>query len=191
MLFPLGARGAVGLPAEVCSSLHSNGKCPQPPHRKQCERCRFLGELDELSCGKLRFVGDEDETGTVRVTGRVLMMVSAARSKIARSWDGLSATASRCWISYSIAMSQLWERPRSITSLWCWAKASARTSPWWKRIRSSAAWAAACQSTVEIDLSLRRSRALTVRPPLALRMKSSSPRAALSRAAEVNKEYGT
>jgi len=182
-------RDARGLPAVVCSSLQSPGKCPVRPHWKQWEWCHFLGVLTVFLERKLCFVGDVDED--TWTTGWVEIIVSAARSRLARSWDRLRATASYCWISYSMAISQLWEWPRSITSLWCWVKASACPAPWWNQIWSSAPQAAACQSTVDISFSLCQSRLLMVRPPWALKTNSSSTHAALSCTAEVNKEYGT
>jgi len=129
LLLAVGASFAVGLPDMVRSALQSAGKWSGRPHRKQWARWRFLGVWAELSEGRLHF-GDEEAGGpTLNATGRVAMMVSAARSRLPKSCDGLRATASRCWISYSMAVSQLCERPRSITSLWWAEKASARISP--------------------------------------------------------------
>jgi hypothetical protein len=66
---------------------------------------------------KLHFKGDEGTASAAGAEGRVLMIISAARSKHAKSCDGLRATASHCCTLYSIVMFQSWERPRSMTNL--------------------------------------------------------------------------
>lgn len=66
-----------------------------------------------------RFDGDTErkDWGVGFAGGRVAMIASAAMSSVLKSWAGRNATISHWETSYSIAVSQLWERPRSITIL--------------------------------------------------------------------------
>ena len=105
-------RGAGALPAVVVVLLQSAGRCPRSPHRKHRPWGRFFdGEVSksEEAClfVALCMGAGADGDGAGMDGGRKAIMVSAVVSRMLMSWLGLWATASRCWMSYSITKSQV------------------------------------------------------------------------------------
>lgn len=182
------ANCATGLPADVDAALQSFGRWPRLPHRKQQPSDRCL-----LPCC----------VGLLSVAGRLLAVAIGATcscdaiSDIApwlrtlRSMVGLRATASLCCMSYDVATSHPCVEASAMTNSWWAAKFVALDWPWWWAILALAACAARCQSAIDINFSLRLSSPLATMAPCAFRTNSSSPLAALIRAAGVRALYGT